>query len=305
MALVVRSGGRTVFTKGFRKATADTPFFIASGSKWLIAATLMTLVDDGLVTLDTPISRYLPTFTGKKKGLITLRHLLNHTSGLPAKSRGPRELKKAVDQIGRQLRLATTPGSQFCYGNLSFKVAARLAEVVTQKPWQQIFEERIAAPLGMTQTYFPKRGLGADINKARSSAVDYATFLEMFRNEGLGPGGGRVLSREAVREMKRNQTEGLEMRGINRAQHEKMARMEYGLGLWREQVNPVTHEPAMVSHYGTPGFRGVINYQNDYIIVLAVRTRRTGTKKFLRKRFLKTLAVADRFFSHSQTVTAP
>jgi CubicO group peptidase (beta-lactamase class C family) len=280
----------------------ETPLPIASGSKWLIAATIMTLVDEGLVGLDVPIGRYLPSFTGEK-GAITLRQLLSHTSGLPAGQRSStgahRDLEKTVDRLGRQVRLTSSPGTRFCYGNLSFKVAARIAEVATCKPWHHIFAERVAEPLGMRHTAFSAHGLGRSINNAKSSVADFAEFLTMFQNEGVSALGRRVLSKEAVNEMIKSHTDGLEMGCVNGMQHARAERTEYGLGVWREHVDPITKRPAAVSHFGYPGFRGVINYRHGYVTVLAVQGQKPWVKRYIRRRFTETLALVDRFVAPS------
>jgi CubicO group peptidase (beta-lactamase class C family) len=299
LAIILQRDGRTIYQRGFRGATERTPFSIASGSKWLIAAAIMTLVDDGLLSLDDTVGQYLSSFTGDKAG-ITLRQLISHTSGLPArlknKNTRPADLAKSVDQLGRRTRLAAAPGTRFCYGNLSFQVAARVAEVATGKPWYRVFDERIAGPLGLRNTTFPEHGLGHGINAARASVADYAAFLDMFRKGGVSASGVRVLSSEAVSEMTKSNTTGLEMSCVNMIRHGQMGRTEYGLGVWRERVDPVTHVPAAVSHFGFPGFRSVVNYRQNYIMVLAVQGKNPGAKKYLAKRFVKTLTVVDRFF---------
>lgn len=296
MAFIMLRDGKTIYQKGFRGATVETPLPIASGSKWLIAATLMTLVDDGLVGLDDPIGRYLPSFTGEK-GTITLRQLLSHTSGLPSSCKtamiSRRGLETIVDRVGRRVRLSSAPGERFRYGNLSFKVAARLAEVVVQKPWPAIFTERLAGPTGMRNTAVRASGLGLSINNLQTSVADYATFLTMFQNDGVSASGRRVLSKAAIDEMKRSQTTGLEMDEFNERQHARAGRTEYGLGVWRERVDPITKKPEAVSHFGYPGFRGVINYRLGYTMVLAVKVRKPWVRQYIRRRFSKTLTLVD------------
>jgi CubicO group peptidase (beta-lactamase class C family) len=80
--LLVVKDGKTIYEQCFGKYKPDTLVSIASASKWLSAATIMTLVDAGKLSLDDSVSKYLPKFTGTK-GEITIRQLLSHTSGLP------------------------------------------------------------------------------------------------------------------------------------------------------------------------------------------------------------------------------
>jgi CubicO group peptidase (beta-lactamase class C family) len=79
--LVVRDGD-VIHEADFGALDADSVIPIASASKWLTSATLMTLVDEGTVSLDESIATYLPEFKGKKSA-ITVRQLLSHTHGLP------------------------------------------------------------------------------------------------------------------------------------------------------------------------------------------------------------------------------
>ena len=78
---------------------------IASASKWVSAVAILTLVDDGLIDLDAPLSTYLPQFTGSK-GTMTVRQMFSHTSGLPGGSSwavltdGTITLAEAADEKG-------------------------------------------------------------------------------------------------------------------------------------------------------------------------------------------------------------
>src|SRR3954452_10161853 len=80
--LAVR-GTTVLHERSFRKMTPRTVFPIASASKWLTSATLMTFVDEGRLHLDDPVARYLSDFRGAKRA-VTVRELLSHTTGLPS-----------------------------------------------------------------------------------------------------------------------------------------------------------------------------------------------------------------------------
>ena len=89
--LLVVQDGQTIYDQCFGTYKPDTVVAIASASKWFAAATIMTLVDEGKLSLDDPVSKFLPRFTGKK-GQITLRQLLSHTSGSPGHIPCPSQL---------------------------------------------------------------------------------------------------------------------------------------------------------------------------------------------------------------------
>ena len=145
---------------------------IGSISKTFTAVVIMQLVQEGKITLDEPIETYLPGLL-KGEGIdgnkITVRQLLQHTSGLP----------EYTDQIGLEdpfanrdkyysardtLDLALSkpaifePGSQFKYTNTNYIVLSLLAEKVTHRPLAEQITQRIIEPLGLTHTYLPGPG---------------------------------------------------------------------------------------------------------------------------------------------------
>ncbi|MEM7198875.1 MAG: serine hydrolase domain-containing protein [Planctomycetota bacterium] len=209
---------------------------VASATKWLSGAVLMSLVDSGALDLDVPVAQYLPQFTGLK-GTITVRQMFSHTSGLPgdhpAAFATTLTLEQAVNAIART-PLRTVPGTDFYYGNASMHVAGRVAEVVSGKDWATLFAERIAMPLGMTSTDY--QGTGAPQNPliaggARSSLADMANFVRMLANGGRFRG-RQVLSAAALDEMLRDQTGGVP---VTFAPPTAPAVGGYGIGCWVER----------------------------------------------------------------------
>ncbi|SDS37804.1 serine hydrolase domain-containing protein [Actinoplanes derwentensis] len=163
MSAVVTRGDRIVHATGLghestgRAVTADTPMRVASLSKSVTAATVMTLVDEGRVVLDQPVVSYLPEFrlADQRAATVTVRHLLNQTSGLSDRTLDIRATQRAADLTGyvaalRDGGLAAEPGTHWEYCNVNFDVAARLVEVVDGRPFADAVRERIFEPLGMT-----------------------------------------------------------------------------------------------------------------------------------------------------------
>jgi CubicO group peptidase (beta-lactamase class C family) len=257
---------------------------ITSCSKWLSAATIMTLVDDGRIDLDAPLSRYLPDL-GLRKGWITIRQLLSHTSGYTprARLRGrmPRGPGGRIGPVARYAPLVAHPGTRFCYGSASFQVAGQVAERVTGQRWNEIFDERIARPCGLIDTRFPAAHpqLAAG---AVSTAADYATFVEMFRLGGVAPNGRRVLSAAAVDEMRRQHTIGLELECVS---HRFRRKEGYGLGVWGGQYDD-TGRAWFVSHFGDLGFKGLIDFRKQLSAVFAVQFKRKNNRPVAKQRFI-------------------
>ena len=122
---------------------------------------LMQLWADHRVDLDAPVQRYLPEFVGPHKELVTVRHLLTHSSGLP----GWRPLYKEATSPAEALRLLyqtpldTLPGVRMVYSDLGAMLLGKIVERVSGEPLDVYLRRHVFAPLGMTSTMFkpPKR----------------------------------------------------------------------------------------------------------------------------------------------------
>jgi len=153
---------------------ADNVFWIASQSKPMTAVAVMILVDEGKISLDDPIEKYLPEFRGqmfvaekdnehivlrKPKHPITVRETLNHTSGMPFKSAIEEptldglSLASAVRSYA-MTPLMSEPGTVYRYSNAGINTAARLIEVVAKVKYEDFMQQRLFDPLGMKDTTF-------------------------------------------------------------------------------------------------------------------------------------------------------
>lgn len=236
-ALLVVRDGQVQRDRGYGSYDTDTVVPIASASKWLTAATMMTLVDEGRISLDDRVATYLPEFTGES-GTATIRQLLSHTSGIAQADciwATSSTLADCVSKVARA-RPASPPGTTFAYGNTSYSVAGRIIEVLTGESFETAFEERLAGPVGMSSTRFDDADGEITRNpvpaaSAVSSLHDYGRFLQMIAADGMIDG-QRVLSAAAVREMERDQV------GALRNPADFAVRTTgidtYGLGVWRD-----------------------------------------------------------------------
>ncbi len=268
--LIIRLHGRPVCEVYVGPLGPETEMPVVSAAKWLSAAAILALVDEGKLGLDDSVSRYLPYFKGDKRG-ITLRQLLSHTSGLvdysPCMFQQQLTLDVCARQIGEKTKLRAPPGREFAYGGAGFSVAGRVAEVAASAPWADIFAGRIAQPLGLRHTgYGPTANPMLSEGLVYSSASDYATFLQMLLDGGTHDG-RRVLSEAMVEEMMRDQTAGIANRvspGGDRT---------YGLGCWRDVVDSTTGRALVLTSPGGGGFVPWINRRRGMIGVLAVFDR--------------------------------
>jgi CubicO group peptidase (beta-lactamase class C family) len=268
--LIIRLEGRPVCEAYIGPIGPATEMPVVSAAKWLSAAAILALVDEGKLRLDDSVSRYLPYFKGDKRG-ITVRQLLSHTSGLPDYAPCMFQQQLTLDdcarQIGERTTLRAPPGKEFAYGGAAFTVAGRVAEVAAKASWAEIFAATIATPLGLRHT-----GYGATANPllseglAYSSANDYATFLQMLLDGGVYDG-RRVLSDAALAEMMRDQTAAVTGRVSPRGDR------TYGLGCWRDVVDSTTGRALLITSPGGGGFVPWINRRRHMLGVLAVYDR--------------------------------
>ena len=154
--------------------TPDAVFWIASQSKPMTATAFMMLVDEGKVSLDDPVEKYLPEFKGqmviaekdddhvllkRPDHPITIREVLSHVSGLPFKSAME---EPTLDALPLRLAvrsyaaapLATEPGTHYQYSNAGINTAARILEVVSGMSYEDFLQQRLFDPLGMKDTTF-------------------------------------------------------------------------------------------------------------------------------------------------------
>ena len=168
-AISILKEGKVVFAKGFGMSnlaydipmTENTGMSIASVSKQFTGMAVMLMVNEGKMDLDADIRTYLPNLEGPE-GTITLRQMLNHTSGM-------REVLNFLPMAGatfadamrneepqqifnRQPVLQNEPGAEYNYNNTTFMLLARAVEEVSGEDWKTFMETRIFRPLGMTNT---------------------------------------------------------------------------------------------------------------------------------------------------------
>lgn len=147
-----------------RSVTPQTPFQVASVTKSFTSLVVLQLADEGRLSIDDPVVRHIPYFRTSDPELsdkITIRHLMNHRSGLSTLDgnryqrttyRGPDATERAVRRLKRA-RLQTTPGEWYQYSNANYATLAHLVETIEQRPFEDVLEARIFARLGMANSF--------------------------------------------------------------------------------------------------------------------------------------------------------
>ncbi len=210
VAIAILEDGRTPHVRGFGQngrgaaITADTPFPIGSLTKSFTALLVRQLVDAGQLDAEAPVQRVLPWFrvadTDASKR-ITIRHLLNQTSGF-SRADGIAPLLQnspsSIDELARGLAhvsLNRPVGERFEYSNLNYVVLGAVLQAVTKLPWQDLVRERVFQPLGMTHSH-------TDLNRAREDGMTglYRVWFgwpvrqDLQMLPGIAPTGGLVAS---------------------------------------------------------------------------------------------------------------
>ena len=193
--ILIQQHGRPVYFESFgvrdvesrRPMTPDTIFRLYSMSKPITSVAAMMLVEDGKLSLDDPVAKYIPAFANLKVGVeqtdeggkpqlsleplkrpVTIEDLMRHTSGLTYGFYGETAVRKIYDKSDiydgdfdnatfverlAKLPLADQPGTRWDYGH-STDVLGRVIEVISGQSLFQFEQQRLLNPLGMTETAF-------------------------------------------------------------------------------------------------------------------------------------------------------
>jgi CubicO group peptidase (beta-lactamase class C family) len=262
----------------YKKETGDfnakTVAPIASCSKWLTAALVMQFVDEGKLSLDDKIGKWLPEFDRYGKSYITVRLCLAHETGIKDEGsllkkmferRKFSSLEEEVNSFAaRDIRV--NAGEDFWYGNIGLNIAGRILEIIGKKKFDVLIKQKLFNPIGMRKTSFTTMDASA-INPsggAVSSTEDYMKFLMMLLNKGKA-GGKQILSEEAVETLKQLQTKSMKI-----AYAPKSAEgFGYALGSWA-----VEEKDGKATALASPGLFGtwpMVDFCRGYAYIVFVK----------------------------------
>ncbi|WP_157472494.1 serine hydrolase domain-containing protein [Neolewinella persica] len=157
---------------GFADREAETAFFgetinrTASIAKPMTAVAVMQLAEQGKLDLDAPVGNYLPAFAAGDKAEVTVRHLMQHASGIRGYEKN-KERQNYVNyptltdamKVFMDSKLAFTPGTDYSYTTYGYVVLGVLIEVVSGKTYEAYLQENVWTPAGMTRTGLEKAGV--------------------------------------------------------------------------------------------------------------------------------------------------
>jgi len=215
LAALVRKDGQTTFERGYgvrdlhsnAKIDTHTNFRLASFTKQFTAMAIMLLVRDGKLRYDETLAEIFPDFPAYGKA-ITVRHLLNHTSGLPdyedlmdaaEKTKGPlwspeKQIHddEVLELLEKENRGKFAPGDSWSYSNSGYVVLGLIVAKVSGKPYGRFLQERIFAPLKMNHTIVFQKGKNEVSNRAFGHSKESDSLRETDQSTTsatLGDGG--------------------------------------------------------------------------------------------------------------------
>lgn len=280
--LMLAQDGVIVHQQAYGAYTLATRVPMASASKWMSAALMARLVDQGQLRWDDPLSRFIPEAPADK-AMITVRQLFSMTSAIPGGdlTRAAPCLSDRATTLAAcaqsilQLPLTATPGTVLDYGGNAMQVAGYVAERATGEAWSTLFRREVAMPLGLTSThysYFP------DIDTANpriaggmfGTAADYMKLLLMWQGHGKA-GMSRLLDSATLTEMDRDQTVG------TRVISSPLPGAGYGIGHWVEAKDANGHS-TLISSPGAFGFTPWMDLRRGIAGVLLIQGDFSATR---------------------------
>ncbi|MFD2823543.1 serine hydrolase [Lacinutrix iliipiscaria] len=209
-SVLVAQEGEIIYKNGFGFAhmewdisnQTDTKFQIASLTKSFTAMLIMQLVAENKLDLNLPISTYLPDYPKENGNLITIHHLLTHSSGLGRDASDDKKYNQPKDMVNQfaNAPLQFQPGEHFKYSNSGYTLLGYIIETISKKPYEEVLKEKIFTPLKMNNSgYFRHQPLikkmaagyvkgfgdffntiGSDESSAYAAGAIYSTVEDLF-----------------------------------------------------------------------------------------------------------------------------
>ncbi len=238
-------------------------------------------VDEGKISLDDKVVKYIPEFEKYFKKYITIRHCLSHMTGISEEGgllkrllqrKKYKSLEEEVNAFAaREIR--ANAGTDFWYGNIGLNIAGRVLEVVSKKKFDLLIKTKLFNPLGMRKTSFSNLD-GSPVNPsggAVSTADDYMQFLVMLLNKGNYKG-KQILSEESVELMMQIQTNNIPVNYAPKAAEG----YQYALGSWviEGPLPSSSNGGRVATALSSPGLFGtwpMIDYCRGYAYIVFVK----------------------------------
>jgi|CXWL01.1.fsa_nt_gi CubicO group peptidase (beta-lactamase class C family) len=202
-AVIVEQDGKVILRKAYGMAdlelgvplAPDMVFRLGSITKQFTAVLVLQLVQEGKLSAEDPLSKYLPDFPAAQAEGVTVQHLVNHTSGIPSYTDQPTWPPRMREDLTVQQILDFTkdlprdfaPGTQWKYSNTGYILLGAILEKVTGKAYATLVAERIFEPLGMTSSSYgaeeriiPRRVKGYDGGPGAYQNTSYLSMTQPY-----------------------------------------------------------------------------------------------------------------------------
>lgn len=272
---MIWKGDSLIYKKEMGDFNSKTQAPIASCSKWLTAALVMQFVDEGKISLDDPVVKYLPYFEKYFKSYITIRQCLSHTTGIDDEGSLLKKLmqRKKFATLEEEVEsfaardIRANAGTDFWYGSIGLNIAGRVLEVISKKKFDILIKTKLFTPLGMRKTSFSNQeGAINPSGGAISTADDYMKFLVMLMNKGKN-NGVQVLTEKSVNEMMKVQTNALPIKYAPKS----ASGFNYAAGSWAIEEN----KNGVATCLASPGLFGtwpMIDFCRGYAYIVFVKS---------------------------------
>ncbi len=205
-AVAITADGATLFRRAYGlanvesriAATPATNYRLASLTKQFTAAAILLLKEDGRLSIDDPVLRWLPTMP-PSAGEMVIRHLLTHTSGLldfealiPAGTASPVHDADVLRLLERENRRHFTPGTEYRYSNSGYSLLALIVERASGEGFAEFLRRRIFLPLGMHTTVAFEEGISSVADRAFGYTAGRQSWVradQSMTSATLGDGG--------------------------------------------------------------------------------------------------------------------
>lgn len=290
VVVMIWKADSVIYKKEMGGFNSKTQSPIASCSKWLTAALVMQFLDEGKLSLDDKVVKYLPEFGKYFKSYITIRQCLCHMTGIQDDNKFLKRIleKRKISSLEEEVNgfaardIRANPGTDFWYGSVGLNIAGRILEVISKKKFDVLIKTKLFTPLGMTKTTFAEL-TGGPVNPsggAKSTTDDYMKFLVMLLNKGKY-NGVQVLSENAVQQMTVVQNKPEQIKYAPKAAEG----YTYASGSW-----VVEEKSGVATSLASPGLFGtwpIIDYCRGYAYIVFVKNllgeERAGVHRELKK----------------------
>ena len=282
VSALIYKDGKIVYNRSMGDFDENSQAPVASCSKWFTAALVMTFIEEGKLSLEDTVGKFLPEFTKNGKGNIKIKHCLSHTTGIESEPiRLVRLMQRSkysslaeeVNDFALKGMLAE-PGKEFRYSSIGLNIAGRILEVISKKDFETLMQERIFKPLEMKMSSFA--GGKQTINPsggAKSTAGNYMNFLIMLLNKGTF-NGKKILNASSVEQMQRSQTTQSMIKYAPKAAEG----FDYAFGEWVLEKDS-SGRSVVVSSPGLFGTWPYIDNCRGYAAIFFIKNLLAGEKK--------------------------